>query len=716
MSKRASRKRRVEKSKAVLRAAAGSLLRLSGASEGFELEAAASDGALPKFSMVAYTGAAMDVGWGAPVVVDLEGIKVPRQDVPALKDHDATQIVGHTTKIEVSSQRIKVSGVLSGVGEAANEVRATAANGFPWQASIGAPVEKREYVEAGQKVKVNGRMFSGPIIVARQASVGEFSFVPLGADGATSATVAAQQGRIAMLSDFEKWVTAQGFDPVAITDNQRKFLQAKYDLEKKDTEKKDEPRLTAAADVEAYRKDVTTEKLRVLGIERICAANQKPKVWVGTDGSISYSGEAGLAVDLEAHAVSSGMDERTVEVHALRADRARSSANVNTNRSNRQETPNADVVSAALCMARGLPNIEKLYKPEVLEAAHAKRHDISLQTVILNAAIANGYPGSPVTRISSGNVKEILEYAFPRVRAAASTYSLSGILGNVANKELLAGYEQEDMTWKEVSQTKSVSNFHAVTSYRMLDSMEYEEVGPDGKIKHGTAGQESYTRQAKTYAKMFALTRQDIINDDLGAFDDIRSRLGRGSAQKFNNVFWTKFLTDHATFFTAARTNYISGATTNLGADGVGLGLGVKAFRTMTSPSADGTKRIGGNPDRLIVPPELEAIADALYRNQNLGATKTSDSNIYANKYRPVVVPWLSDSNFTGYSTTAWYLLRSPTNAPMMVVSFVNGQQTPTVESADADFDTLGIQFRGYHDFGCDQAEYLAGVKSKGAA
>jgi hypothetical protein len=51
-----------------------------------------------------------------------------------------------------------------------------------------------------------------------------------------------------------------------------------------------------------------------------------------------------------------------------------------------------------------------------------------------------------------------------------------------------------------------------------------------------------------------------------------------------------------------------------------------------------------------------------------------------------------------------------------MVVSFLNGQEQPTVESADADFDTLGVDFRGYHDFGCDQSEYLAGVKSKGAA
>jgi hypothetical protein len=81
------------------------------------------------------------------------------------------------------------------------------------------------------------------------------------------------------------------------------------------------------------------------------------------------------------------------------------------------------------------------------------------------------------------------------------------------------------------------------------------------------------------------------------------------------------------------------------------------------------------------------------------------------------VVAWqLSDSGYTGYSATAWYLLNDPSYLSTICVSFLNGQQTPTVESADADFNTLGIQFRGYHDFGVDMAEYLGGLKSKGAA
>ena len=251
----------------------------------------------------------------------------------------------------------------------------------------------------------------------------------------------------------------------------------------------------------------------------------------------------------------------------------------------------------------------------------------------------------------------------------------------------------------------------------MLDNLAYEEVGPDGKIKHGTASQESYTRQAKTYAKMFALTRLQIINDDLGAFQDIRSRLGRGQAMKFNDLFWTNFLTNHSAFFTSTRTNYITGATTTLLTDGVGLGLGVKAFRQMVSPSGDGSKRVNSRPSILLVPPELESAARSLYVNENLATTSAVlNGNIFKGLYRPVVNAWLSDSAFTGYSTTAWYLFSEPSYLAPMVVSFLNGNQTPTVESADADFDTLGIQFRGYHDFGCDQAEYLAGVKSKGAA
>jgi hypothetical protein len=137
--------------------------------------------------------------------------------------------------------------------------------------------------------------------------------------------------------------------------------------------------------------------------------------------------------------------------------------------------------------------------------------------------------------------------------------------------------------------------------------------------------------------------------------------------------------------------------------------------------TADG-KRVDGAPDRLLVPPELQFNAQRLHQSTqvNTGGAATSTSvpneNIHAGKYRPVVQNRLSDPTFAGASTTAWYLFRDPMILAPMVVSFLNGVETPTVESADADFDQLGIQFRGYHDFGVDFAEWLSGLKSKGAA
>ncbi|VTR99228.1 peptidase s49 : Uncharacterized protein OS=Isosphaera pallida (strain ATCC 43644 / DSM 9630 / IS1B) GN=Isop_2434 PE=4 SV=1: Peptidase_S49 [Gemmata massiliana] len=486
------------------------------------------------------------------------------------------------------------------------------------------------------------------------------------------------------------------------------------------------PAPSANDPIALMRQQAAAEVERISGINRVCGTN----------------------TTLAAQAIREGWAVERAELSALRASLASgvSAANPHAGpalnfgrgrwRMGAEAAPGvsaSEALEAALRMTLGR-NVDRDYRAEVCQAAHESFRNFGLQQVLMLAAIQNGYPGSPGERVTGSNLRAVLKAAFTGsdgsvdLRAAGvSNISMSGILGNVANKELLSGYVEEDMTWKEIAAVKSVSNFQQVTSYRMLDDMEYEELGPDGKIKHGTAGQESYTRQARTYAKMFTLARTDIINDDLGAFDDIRTRLGRGSSKKFNKIFWAKFI-NNATFFTAGRTNYISGSTTNLGTDGVGLGLGVQAFRKMKSPSADGTKAVnadtqnpvgsapGGRPEILLVPPELEGIAEVLYRNQNLGAVASNTANIYANKYRPVVAWQLSDPAYTGYSATAWHLLNNPAYLAAVVVSFLNGNMSPTVESADADFDELGVRFRGVHDFGCDQAEYLAGVKSKGAA
>lgn len=671
------------------------------------IEASAGDGQpkLRRFSMVAYTGGAMDIeGYSLPLVIDIEGVDIPSQTLPALYGHAATQIVGHTDSIVSTQQRIKASGLVSGQGPHVDEIIANADRGFPWQVSLSVRPNKVERVPAGDAAKANGRVFSGPILIARKSRLKEISFVSLGADDQTSAAIAAVRSGGSSMNEFEKWLQAKSLDPSTLSAEVKTVLEASFKAEVK---AKDDADALIKAEADRRAKEAEKPPVDIIAKQNEAAAANLERITKLQELGVGHP-------KIVAQAIKENWDETKTELAVLRASRA----NVVAIHSHGGPSMEPTVIEAAMCKALRLPNIEKEYKPEVLEAADRDYKRISLHQLFITAAVANGYHARAGESIHDGNLRSILAYACPGQMIKAdgfSTLSLPNILENVANKQLLAGYMEEDQTWREIATVRSVNDFKQSKFYRLLDSMEYEQLGPTGEIKHGTISEETYTSQIHTYARMFALPREVIINDDLGALDDLRTRIGRGQAMKFNRVFWTAFL-NNSSFFTAGLTNYISGSTTNLGTDGVGMGLGVAGFRKMTSPSTDGTKRVGVGmtPTKLLVPPELETNARLLWASTNLAQVKTSDGNIFANRYRPIIQNRLSESAFTGYSTTAWYLFGDTMNP--MVVSFLNGQESPTVESAQADFDTLGMQFRGYHDFGADKSEYLAGIKSKGAA
>lgn len=665
-----------------------------------------------KFSGIAYSGGTVP-GYTAtprlayPFIINLSGTKKAR-NVKANLDHKGSQRVGHVSAVENDGKQLTVEGALSAATSHRDEVLNSHMSGYEWEFSAEFDMAGKRFVKAGERVTVNGQSFQGPIFVFDKSTFTDVAFVDHGADHGNAARVAASNAGDKKMNEFEQFVAKCGLDHETIGDEQRATLQAAFDAQAKLAKNG-----STQPTVKTFEEGVAEARANLVRQQTITRmANEALR-------------EHPLYIDqiaaMAKMAMESDTDPDKFELELLRATRARAgSFSVS-----RTLDSDPEVIECALAMAAGLPKIEDHYSEQTLNMVdRARMRNFTLQGLLLQVASANGYVCRAGERIHNGNIREVLEYCFPPVHARLSgfsTVSLPGILGNIANKEILAGYMEEDTTWQEVATVKSVSNFHAHTSYRMLDDLEYEEVGPNGEIKHGVLQEESYTRQAKTYAKMLGLNRQQIINDDLGAFDDIRDRLGRGAGKKFNNVFWARFM-DNAAFFTSARGNYISGATTNLGSDGVGLELGVIAFRGMKSPTEDGEKRVGasmGSPRILLVPPQLEVMARRFFASLNLvgGGNATAvvpEANVFAGLYRPVVQDRLSDAAFTGNSTKAWYLFGE--SLKPMVVSFLNGQRTPIVESADADFHQLGIQFRGYHDFGADQSEYLSGVKSKGEA
>jgi len=193
-------------------------------------------------------------------------------------------------------------------------------------------------------------------------------------------------------------------------------------------------------------------------------------------------------------------------------------------------------------------------------------------------------------------------------------------------------------------------------------------------------------------------------------------RLGRGAALKLNDVFWATFLANTA-FFKVANKNYAEGAETGLTVDG--LNQAYIVFNDQTDPDGHPLSVMPAVllvPNALFVPASRLMNSTELREDGNSAKSKYATRNPFAGMFRIVRSSYLSNASYVGASAKAWYLLADPNDMPVIEVSFLNGQQRPTVENADADFNQLGIQMRGYHDFGCALQEPRGGVKLKGEA
>jgi phage major head subunit gpT-like protein len=210
---------------------------------------------------------------------------------------------------------------------------------------------------------------------------------------------------------------------------------------------------------------------------------------------------------------------------------------------------------------------------------------------------------------------------------------------------------------------------------------------------------------------MFAISRSDIINDDLNAITQIPTELGMGANDAFNQIFWTEFL-DNSSFFASGNAN-VSTVTGTL--DLVGMGEAEVIFMAQTKPN--GTP-LGLMPSILLVPTTLRNKALTLMNSAQLidgsSTAAQGSTNIYQGRYSVVSSPYMENTAYAGYSAAAWYLLANPQRLATIEAAFLNGRESPTVETAEADFNVLGVQMRAYHDFGVNLQEYRAGVRADG--
>lgn len=639
------------------------------------------------FTLVAYTGSRMRPRyWGDDVVVDLAGIRVPEgQVVPVILDHAAypDYVIGSTSKITIADGQFSASGRVTAVGEPALQAIELADAGHQLQCSLGLDELAATYVDAGASATVNGVEHAGPVVVVQASTLREISVTVIGADGKTSFAIDAKANIKA----------GSGALP----------LQAIPSITVPRSPTVAEPKPTDT--LEAARQAAVAEAHRINTINSLHA---------------SYAGKPGADRDkintLQAKAIGDGWDVQRAELEFLKAGRNDTAPG----RVLQASATDARALEAALAIRAGVrpEMLEKEYGQEILNRAAEKQVRASatfsgLANAVLAAAGQPFFAGA----MTDESIRATFE-ADRMLRASSSgvaTISLTGILSNVANKSLMASFFAVDDRPLQVFGRDSARDFKQVTRYRMTSVGDFEEVAKDGAIKVGTATEETFNNQVKTYARKIGISRQDLINDDLGAFTQIGQHLGRKAKIRMHKLGFGVLAGNANNFFHSNNKNLATGAGSVLSI--AGLTAAAQLFLEQKDTAGDPVMVM---PKYLLVAPANDVVAKQLYTDVTVNETTTADkakpnSNPHRGAYTPLTSPFLMTGGVTGAANAKWWLLADPADVPCVVLIFLNGNEAPVIESSDLNFDLLGIDFRGYLDVGAAQADPKGGVQSNGS-
>lgn len=285
--------------------------------------------------------------------------------------------------------------------------------------------------------------------------------------------------------------------------------------------------------------------------------------------------------------------------------------------------------------------------------------------------------------------------------ALSGTGALPGILSNVANKSMLKAYEAAPTTFEAFTSIGSNVDFKEAKKYRLSEAGALLEIKENGEFEADEITESDASTKVLTYGRAFSFTRQMLVNDDLSALTKVPALYAAQAKRGINRLVYQ----------TLAGADY-SSTNGNLAATPSALTLsGIDEGRVAmrTQKNIRGTEVLNITPKYLIVSTQNEFKARQLM-------TSVSDPN--ATHYG-VVNPLMnsleivSDAELDLIDGKAWYLVADTSLFDAIEVTYLNGVQTPTIESQIA-FDTLGIRYRIYIDYGVSVLDHKGLYKNAG--
>lgn len=305
------------------------------------------------------------------------------------------------------------------------------------------------------------------------------------------------------------------------------------------------------------------------------------------------------------------------------------------------------------------------------------------------------HAGIPVTGLGASAVV---------TRALHSTSDFALALSDTQGRVLRASYKAAASGLKPLAREVSLPDFRARTFIRTSGISDLEKVNESGEFKRGTFDHAGESVKLETFGKVFGISRQALVNDDIGALADIPAKLGAAAARfeadqlgalLVSNAGAGPTMADAVALFDATHGN-LAVSIEVPSEDALS-----EARIAMRAQTDDAGFLISVVPKYLVVGPALETTAEKLLAA--IQPTQTSD-------VQPIRLTLVVEPRLAG---NAWYVVDPTVDG--LVYAHLAGEGGPQIESR-AGFDVDGVETRVRLDFGCAFIDWRGWYRNAGAA
>jgi ATP-dependent Clp endopeptidase proteolytic subunit ClpP len=314
-------------------------------------------------------------------------------------------------------------------------------------------------------------------------------------------------------------------------------------------------------------------------------------------------------------------------------------------------------------------------------------------------------------RVQSRNPRDIVGAAFTvRNAITQGTGDFSILLENTLHKILQSSYAVTPDTWSRFCGKGTVTDFRDHNRYLKGTFGVLDNVNELGEFKQKPIPDGAKEKiKATTKGNIISLSRQAIVNDDLGAFSDIATDLGR-AAKLTIEVDVYAFI--NANPNTQDGNAFFSAAHGNLKTPGAAPTVSeVDAVRQLMGSQKDlsGNEFLEIRPSIFLGPLSLGGQARVTNGSQfdPETANKLQRMNIALGIFDDIV----DTPRLTG---TAWYAFADPMIAPAIEVAFLDGVEEPFLDSEEG-WKVDGTEWKVRLDYGVGGMNYRAAAKDVGA-